>query len=335
MQRISMTDYVRSYSLLEITHPLVEMGKVLGQEHTSILDQAFTTIQNIYAPSSKRTFARFRGEINRFQDFRRLLNSFTSFTPYNRSSLVKALREYMQQEHDQTLSVEDITEHIDQFSQNSAAKKLLRDYVLREIKTLKPLFNFRESNVSVNVKADDPKGLVSARRGTVELDLLHLLRFFTWSLKEEKNQKNNHILHVVLTTICEPPLKVVWHLKFSGNNVRFRKSYVGKPTALKGLTFESKYSGTTIPLPPKVAEVISQQYIPGLILEENSLKPWMWGSLIRDSIYPCDLVVTFDQSGSSSLREKTFRLYIGMDGYRIMARFGWSIERQTADWWIV
>jgi hypothetical protein len=334
MQRSSMADFVRSYSLLEITHPLVEMGKILGREHAAMLDRTFATIQRVYAPSSKRTFAQLRGEIQRFQGYSRLLTDLKRPVLRTNPQLVKALREYLQEEHDYHLPPEDIVEHLDEVLQNPITKSQLYEYLEREVTTLKPLFGFRDVNVGVVVKADDPKGLVSSREAIEKLDLLHLLRFFTWELNQTEPESNNDALHVVLTAICEPPLKVLWHLSFPGNYARFCKTHVGKPTALKGLTFESTQAGTTIPLPPTVAQVIRKQYVPGLVLEDNNLKPWQWGNVLRDGIYFCDLVVTFGDSGSGSLLEKTFRFFTGLDGYRIMARFGWSIERQTGEWWI-
>ena len=113
------------------------------------------------------------------------------------------------------------------------------------------------------------------------------------------------------------------------------EKYVKKPTALKGLKLECSVQGSRIRMPAAVVEAVSQQYVPCLVLENESLKPWMWGSLIRDGVYPCDLTVTFSETGQGSPLEKKLRLCMGLDGYRIMARYGWSIQRTTGEWWVV
>ena len=72
-----------------------------------------------------------------------------------------------------------------------------------------------------------------------------------------------------------------------------------------------------------------------LLIFTNKQKPWMWGSLIRDGVYPCDPTVTFSETGQGSSLEKKRRLCTGLDGYRVMARYGWSIQRTTGEWWVV
>jgi len=47
-------------------------------------------------------------------------------------------------------------------------------------------------------------------------------------------------------------------------------------------------------------------------------------------VYPTSLKVT-----CSSAEEKYLRLLSGLDGYRVMGRYGWSIQRQTGEWWVV
>ena len=84
-----------------------------------------------------------------------------------------------------------------------------------------------------------------------------------------------------------------------------------------------------------VVEAVSHRYIPCLILEKENLKPWRWASLVRDGVYPCDLTVTFAGSAQGSPLEKKLRLCMGLDGYRVMARYGWSIQRTTGEWWVV
>jgi hypothetical protein len=110
---------------------------------------------------------------------------------------------------------------------------------------------------------------------------------------------------------------------------------VKRPTALKGLKLELSQAGTIVPLPSTVGQILSQQYVPGLILQPEGLKPWMWGSLYRDGLYPSDLSVTFTGGDHSFPSEKKYALFMGLDGYRVMARYGWSIQRKTSEWWIV
>jgi hypothetical protein len=166
------------------------------------------------------------------------------------------------------------------------------------------------------------------------LDLLHLLRFFLWHL-QEPGETDSKGLRVVLEDICEPPLTVTWTLCVEGSWAQFQKKYLKKPTALKGLKLECSVQGSLLRMPAAVVEAVSQQYVPCLLLENESLKPWMWGSLIRDGVYPCDLTVTFSETGQGSPLEKKLRLCMGLDGYRIMARYGWSIQRTTGEWWVV
>jgi CRISPR-associated endonuclease/helicase Cas3 len=338
MQRSAFTEYVQSYALLEITHPLVEMGKIFGQEHAALLDRTFETIKSIYAPKSRRKPAGLRGEIRRFQGFRNLLGELQKtdvrLTPYLSKDLLKALREYVQEEYEQPLPEDLVAERSPQVLQDPRAKARLRAYVAREVAALWPLFSFRDANISLRVEADDPWGLVSSQRETVPLELVHLLRFFQWRLKDTESQKSDS-LHVVLQNLHEPPLTVSWTLNFQGDLTRFQRTYVKRPTALKGLKLELSQAGAIVPLPPMVVQVLSQQYVPGLILQPESLKPWMWGSLSRDGLYPANLAVTFMEEDQGLSAGKKYALFMGLDGYKVMARYGWSIQRQTGEWWIV
>src|SRR5262249_24210414 len=157
----------------------------------------------------------------------------------------------------------------------------LRQYVSREVMALQPVFSFRDTDVSVQVEAEDPHGLVSILRGTIPLDLLHLLRFFLWHSKEAEKIDNKG-LRVVLEEISELPSAVAWTTCAEEGWPQFQKRYVKKPTALKGLRLERSFQGTVIPTSPAMVEAVSQRYIPCLVLEHESLKPWMWGTLIRD-----------------------------------------------------
>ena len=75
---------------------------------------------------------------------------------------------------------------------------------------------------------------------------------------------------------------------------------------------------------------VSQKFVPCLILEENDLRPWQWANLIRDGG-----VSDEPESDLSDAVEKHLRLLSGLDGYRVMGRYGWSIQRQTGEWWVV
>jgi CRISPR-associated endonuclease/helicase Cas3 len=336
MQRSSFTEYVQSYALLEITHPLVEMGTVFGQEHATLLDRTFETIKSIYAPTSRRKLAGLRGEIQRFKDFRNLLGelqkSDVQLDPYLSKAIHKALREYVQEEHDQSLPEELVAERSRLVLQHPKAKAQLREYVAREVAALWPLFSFRDTNISIRVEADDPLGLVSSQRETVPLELIHLLRFCQWRLKDTGSEQGES-LRVVLQTVS-------WTLNFQEDLTRFQRTYVKRPTALKGLKLKLCKEGAIVPLPStakgnSVVQILSQQYVPGLILQPESLKPWMWGSLYRDGLYSSDLTVTFTGEDHSLPSEKKYALFMGLDGYRVMARYGWSIQRKTGQWWIV
>ena len=67
------------------------------------------------------------------------------------------------------------------------------------------------------------------------------------------------------------------------------------------------------------------------MLEQDNLKEWQWGSLSRDGVYFTDLEVTFTEGSFA----KNLRLFSGLDGYRVMGRYGWSIQRATGEWWVV
>jgi CRISPR-associated endonuclease/helicase Cas3 len=333
MRRSSFAEYVQSYSLLEVAQPLIEMGRVLGAEHAPLLDHTFETLRTMYAPSSKKSLWSLRGEIRRWQEFQSLVRELRKPDVQPGKAIIRALRDYLQEKSEKSTE-EQVAAHAAQVLHNPKAKEQLWQYVTREVMTLQPIFSFRDADVCIQVEAEDPNGLVSSLRETVSLDLLHLLRFFLWH-PQKLGQTDSKELRVVLEDICEPPFTVTWTLSMAGSWPQFQKSYVKKPTALKGLQLERSLQGSQIPTPAPVVEAVSQQYVPCLVLEHESLKPWMWGSLIRDGVYPCDLTVTFAETGLGSPLEKKLRLCTGLDGYRVMARYGWSIQRTTGEWWIV
>jgi CRISPR-associated endonuclease/helicase Cas3 len=333
MRRSSFAEYIQSYALLEVTQPLIEMRRVLGAGHTSLLDQTFETLRNIYAPSSKKSLWSLQTEIRRWQEFQSLARELHKPDVQPGKAVIRALRDYLQEKGEKSTE-ELVAVHVAQILHNPKAKEQLWQYVTREVTTLQPIFSFRDADICIQVEAEDPYGLVSSLRETVSLDLLHLLRFFLWH-PQEPRKTDSKVLRVVLKDICEPPFTVTWTLSAPGSWPQFQKSYVKKPTALKGLQLERSVQSSQIPTPAAVVEAVSQQYVPCLVLENESLKPWMWGGLIRDGVYPCDLTVTFAETGLGSPLEKKLRVCTGLDGYRVMARYGWSIQRTTGEWWVV
>jgi len=185
MRRASFAEYVKSYALLEITQPLAEMERLLGIEHADVIEQAFDMIKRVYAPSSKRHLWSLKGEIRRYQDFRRLQEELRKADVKPDAAVVKALREYAQEEGGQALTEERIREAAEQILRDPGARAKLQAYVAREVVALSPMFSFRDAAVNVEVMADDPHGLVSPAREIILLDLFHLLRFYDWRLKEE------------------------------------------------------------------------------------------------------------------------------------------------------
>ncbi len=329
MRRASFAEYVKSYALLEITQPLTEMERLLGTEKADVIEQAFEMIKHVYAPSSKRHLWSLKGEIRRYQNFRRLQEELRKTGVKPDSAVVKALREYAQEEGGQALPEEQVKVMAEQVLCNPGAKAKLQAYVAREVAALQPVFSFRDADIGVEVEADDPLGLVSSARETVRLALFHLLRFYEWHFKEE-GQSTQTGLHVVLQDILEKPLEVGWTFRFDGSWEEFRRRYTKKPTALHELMVSRLQQGSVVATPAQMIEAVARKYVPCLILDENDLRPWQWGSLIRDGIYPTDLKVTF-----TSASEKHLRLLSGLDGYRVMGRYGWSIQRETGEWWVV
>jgi CRISPR-associated endonuclease/helicase Cas3 len=328
MQRASFSEYVKSYALLEVAQPLAEMERLLG-ENANIIEQTFDSIKRVYAPSSKKQLWSLKGEIRRFQGFRRLQEELRKVNVKPDAAVVKTLREYAQEEGGQALPEEQVKVMAEQVLCNLGAKAKLQAYVAREVAALQPVFSFRDADIGVEVEADDPLGLVSSARETVRLDLFHLLRFYEWHLKEEGQNKQTGLL-VVLQDILEKPLEVGWTFHFEGSWEEFRRRFMKKPTALRGLSVSLRQQGSIVTISNRMIEAVAKKDLPCLILEDGGLRPWQWGSLIRDGVYPTDLKVTF-----TGAWEKHLRLFSGLDGYRVMGRYGWSIQRATGEWWIV
>jgi CRISPR-associated endonuclease/helicase Cas3 len=328
MQRPSFTQYVSSYAFLEVAQPLSEMEKLLG-ENADRVERVFDSVKRVYAPASKKQLWSLKGEIRRYQGFRRLQEELRKADVKPDARVVKALREYAQEEG-QPLPEEQVRAMADQALRTPAARDKLQTYVAREVAALFPVFSFRDANIGVEVIADDPKGLVSSLRESVPLDLFHLLRFYGWHLKEEP-ARTSSTLHVVLQDILQPPLKVGLTFLFDGNWEQFRKRYTKKPTALQGLKLSRQTQGASVSTTPRMMEAIAQRCVPCLVLEQENLKEWQWGSLWRDGVYFIDLEVTFTEGSFA----KNLRLFSGLDGYRVMGRYGWSIQRTTGEWWIV
>lgn len=329
MQRPSFSRYVSSYALLEIAQPLSEMEKLLG-ENADIVERVFDTVKRVYAPSSKKQLWSLRGEIRRHQGFRRLQEDLRKVEGKpDFAMMVKSLREFVLEEGGQMSSEEQIKLKVASVLSSPKIRGQLQAYVAREVAALSPVFSFRDANIGAEVTADDPHGLVSSLRETVPLDVFHLLRFYDWHLKEEAVRSST--LQVVLREMLHPPLKVGLTFHFDGNWEQFRRRYMKKPTALQGLQLSRQTQGAFVSTAPRIMEAIAQRYVPCLVLEQDNLKEWQWGSLSRDGVYFIDLEVTFTEGSFS----KKLRLFSGLDGYRVMGRYGWSIQRTTGEWWVV
>ena len=329
MRRPSFAEYVSSYALLEVTQPLAEMERLLGK-NGEIIQQTFDTIKRIYAPSSKRQLWSLKGEVRRLQDFRRLQQDLRQAGSTPDTRVVKALREYAQEKGGQVLSEEEIKGVAPQILSNNRTREKLQAYITREVAALQPVFSFRSSDIGVEVEADDPRGLVSPNQETVRLTLFQLLRFYEWMPKNEPSTEKSNF-KVILRDIREQPLQVGWALDFDGTWEDFQKHYTKKPTALQGLRLILQWQGSTVPVPGRIADVVSERYVPCLVLGTDDLKPWQWGSLIRDGIYYMNLTVSFTDGISPP---KTLHLLDGLDGYHVMGRYGWSLQRKSGEWWI-
>lgn len=329
MQRPSFTQYVSSYAFLEVAQPLSEMERLLG-ENADRAERVFDSIKRVYAPSSKKQFWSLKGEIRRYQGFRRLQEELRKPGVKSDPTVVRALREYALEEGGQTFSEEQIKLKVEPILSTAGTRAQLQAYVAREVAALLPVFSFRDANIGVEVTADDPRGLVSSLRESVPLDLFHLLRFYDWSFNEEPSRPSP-TLHVILKDILQPPLKVGLTLGFEGKWEDFRKRYTKKPTALQGLKLSLRTQGAFVSIAPRMIEAVAQRYVPCLVLEQDNLKEWQWGSLLRDGVFFTDLEVTFTEGSFP----KNLRLFSGLDGYRVMGRYGWSIQRTTGEWWVV
>jgi CRISPR-associated endonuclease/helicase Cas3 len=328
MQRPSFSEYVSSYALLEIAQPLSEMEKLLG-ENADIVERVFDSVKRVYAPSSKKQLWSLRGEIRRYQGFRRLQEDLRKTEVKSDPAVVRALREYALEEGGLTFSEEHIKLKVTPMLSTPGLRAQLQAYVAREVAALSPVFSFRDATIGAEVMADDPHGLVSSLRESVPLDVFHLLRFYDWVLKEEPTRTSS-TLQVVLKDILPSPLKVGLTCDFDGSWEQFRKRYTKKPTALQGLKLSRHTQGAFVSTASRMVDAIAQRYVPCLILEQGDLKEWQWGSLLRDGVYVIDLEVTFKDSP-----QKKLRLFSGLDGYRVMGRYGWSIQRTTGEWWVV
>ncbi len=236
-------------------------------------------------------------------------------------ALCRALREYAQEEG---------KSKAEQILSDARAREKLQAYLAREVATLQPVFSFRDSETGIEIEADDPHGLVSPSHETVRLKLFHLLRFYDWKVKEAPHSKESN-LKVILQDISEPPLQVSWMFRFDGSWEDFQRRYTKKPTALRGLKLRRHQQGSIVPIPKRITEAVLERYVPCLILDVNDLKPWHWDSLGRDGIDYTDLDINFTEGSSSS---RKLRLLYGLDGYKVMGRYGWSLERKTGEGWI-
>ncbi len=331
MHRPSFAEYISSYTLLEVAQPLSEMQRLLG-ENGDIIEQTFDRIKRVYAPSSKRTLRRLKGEIRRLQDFRRLQQELRQSNMKPGTAVVRALREYAREEGELVLSKEEVKGKVEQILSTDRGREQLRDYLVREEVALRPIFSFRNPDIGIEIEADDPHGLVSPARETVQLRLFHLLRFYSWRLKAESHPEKGN-LKVILRDILDQPLQVSWIRHFEGSWRDFRRRYTKKPTALPKLSLSLKQQGAIVPIPDldRMTEVLSTRYIPCFILDTDDLKPWQWGRLIREGIHYTDLNITFAEDCSPP---RKLRLLDGLDGYKVMGRYGWSLKRQTGEWWI-
>ena len=329
MRRPSFAEYVSSYALLEVTQPLAEMERLLG-ERGDIIQRAFDTIKRVYAPSSKKYLWSLKGEIRRLQDFRRLQQELRQADMTPHTGVIRALREYAQEDGGQVVAEEDVKGMAAQILSDDQKREQLRAYITREVAALQPIFSFRNSDIGIEIEADDPHGLVSPARETVHLTLFHLLRFYRWKLKEEPRTEKSD-LKVILQEIVERPLQVSWTFGFDGSWENFQRRYTKKPTALRGLRLSLHQQDSIVPVPGRIAEAVSERHVPCLILSRDDLKPWQWGSLIRDGIHSTELEISFAEGNSPS---RKLCLLDGTDGYKVMGRYGWSLQRKTGEWWI-
>ncbi len=238
--------YWRSEALLEVARPVLQLEKLLrGLEGQPAIEALFENMRQLLGAGRPCSYYRHRmrliesaGMVARYKPARDNKHPFEWMSTFMRNQLIEA---YLKEEHPEDLDAMKAGD----FTYEEAACTLRKEPEARELcrfaRNLElayaPLFRFRDSLFS-NLIVQDPHGLLLDEPDQIELDPLHLLRYYEFMENSEG---------IVLRARAEPPYSIHLRLRFIGESRDFAACQLNKLQAFESVGIERKRAGALAP----------------------------------------------------------------------------------------
>jgi CRISPR-associated endonuclease/helicase Cas3 len=318
--------YLRAGGMLENVAPLLNAQAMFSQADTPILEQAFDTIKQVFAPESRWSYKQLQYCWSQYQNIVRWLREPNTVNP---SALRRIMAEFLGWSLNQHVDEADVAGDEEALLQNHNVAAGFRTWCEMQSALIRSHFRFRDSFSGPVAAVFDPDHLLSSSDLT-EYDLIHVVENYEFEHWESAvfagkagRQPPDDAICVRLRRHREKRQRV--NLQWTPPSIRhaswsltdFERCFAaGSPVAIKGVMLTAE-----IPLPGSLRTAIKEQYITVLLVPSN-----LQGSLLRvirpRSIYSRDLRVLLPE------RELTYSALLGTSALLVAPHLRWAFGLQ-------
>lgn len=287
--------YLRAGGMLENAAPILNAQRMFAQTEAGIMEKAFDTVKQVFAPQSNWTYQNIGGCWRKQQTLTRWLREPQAVKP---AELNRIMAEFLGWSLNQDIPAAEIAGHEASLLREQQVAAGFRTWCEMQAALIQSHFQFRDSFSGPAAAVYDPEHLLSSANVT-EYDLLHIVEnyeFEPWTPE------------VFAAKAGEPPapdalgvwlrsrrqerqrVRLQWRppvmKREEWNVVEFERCFAaGNPAALKGVTLQAD-----TPLPHTFRTTLEKQHVTALLVPA-SLQGHLLRAIQPRGIYTRDLLV--------------------------------------------
>jgi CRISPR-associated endonuclease/helicase Cas3 len=324
MKRPFLEIYWRSEAFLEIAKPLLELELVLENlPQSNLVVQLYQTLQVVLG--GKKNWEFYRKRMKVLQGAENITKSTLSeiqtkwqYIKGGRNCVISFLKANYLEDWEAIESGQRSIESIEELiAKNRDIAEELQKYATILKASYAPLFKFRES-LFENVEIYDPHHFLLDDVGEVNLDPIHLLRFYEFASDERG---------IVVTDRAKQTYALKFNLQVADLE-EFSNNYLCKLYAFKNCTIERTIGDNLRPTP--LISQLTPSLMPGVIVQEHRKNRWTILKLKKQEL-ECYLMTVSDGFNS-----KEYTFFPSLSGILAIASAGVALKSpDNEEFWVV
>lgn len=328
--------YIRSHAIMEAFYPVWQISGLMSNEthdETTTLEELYQMIRMVFAPNSKQQANLLKRFFYAYDKRCRWLNQSPEakrwvMDKWNGEALAQHFADYVSWR--ESSNGKETCYKGTMFRQHLPAmllsqpqqKRDLVAFIEAQVALTRAIFSFREAWQSPKAAIYDPQHRLSSE--TVNsYDLLHLvaqyrLHFFhdRAEFKRATNTETSAEFYVEILDLRDPKLTLGFDYISAYSPREFKERYCRSVVALRGLTLtaqERGLDGMPIPLDTRIRSAIEDEWVPCLVVAEESWGPLL--SVLKGSpFYARQLLVDYAADGTS----EEYKIITGTAAFHIL-----------------